>query len=185
MARLYPSASEMIRADHTRVMTVFHRYHLDARPAVKRALAASISLALEIHAQLEEEIFYPAMREAGSTLVGRFLPEHEEMRGLIAQLRAIDPASEQFDATFMELMRAVIHHVADEETAMLPHAESLLGPRLKALGARMARRRLALSTPHVGAMVRRSAAAYPVNMMVAAMALIGGILLFRRARQSD
>jgi hemerythrin superfamily protein len=185
MQRLAPGATDMIRADHARVLTVFHRYHLDSRPAARKAIAETICLALEIHARMEEEVFYPAMREAGSTLLDKFVPEHEEMRSLIAQLRGLDPASELFDATFMELMRAVIHHVADEETAMLPHAESVLAPRLKEIGAQMAKRRLQLAAPQAGAMVRRSATASPVNAMMAAAALIAGIVLFRRTRRTD
>jgi hypothetical protein len=75
--------------------------------------------------------------------------------------------------------------VADEETAMLPHAESVLAPRLKEIGAQMAKRRLQVAAPHAGAMVRRSATASPVNAMMAAAALIAGIVLFRRARRTD
>lgn len=139
-----PSATDMIRTDHTRVMTVFHRYGLDRRPRTKRALAGTICTALEIHARMEEEVFYPALREAGSELVQKSFPEHEEMRRLIAALRRLDPADEQYDAAFMDLMRAVMHHVADEETVLLPQAESLLGDRLGELGARMTKIRLQL-----------------------------------------
>jgi hypothetical protein len=184
MQRLAPGATDMIRADHTRVLGMFHRYHLDSRPAAKNAIAGAVCLALEIHACMEEDVFYPAMRAAGSTLVDNFVPEHEEMRSLIAQLKGLDAASELFDTTFMELMRAVMHHVADEETAMLPHAESVLGPRLREIGAQMNERRLELAAPHAGEMVRRSATASPINAMMAAAALIAGIVLFRRVRRT-
>lgn len=50
-----PSPTDMLRADHTRVLGVFHRYD-----AVKQALAESVCFALEVHAQLEEEVFYSA-----------------------------------------------------------------------------------------------------------------------------
>src|SRR4051812_8313580 len=173
MQRLAPSATEMIRADHTRVLGMFHRYHLDSRPVAKNAIVGTICLALEIHARMEEDVFYPAMRAAGSTLVDKFVPEHEEMRSLIEQLKRLDAASELFDTTFMELMRAVIHHVADEETVMLPHAESVLGPRLRQIGAQMTKRRLQLAAPHAGEMARRSAIASPINAMMAAAGLIG------------
>jgi len=181
--RVAPSATDMIRADHTRVFALFHRYDMDASPRAKRALVESICLALEVHAQAEEEIFYPALRKAGSTLVDKAVPEHEEMRRLIATLRESDPAIAEFDATFMDLMREVIHHVADEETAMLPHAESLLQGRLGVLGAEMAKRRLALKTVRAPRAVANSAKGAPMNaLLLAGGALLAGVLLYRRRR---
>ena len=62
MSRISPSAANMIRMDHTHVLASFHQYSPDSRPQTRKALANSICLALEIHAQLEEELFYPALR---------------------------------------------------------------------------------------------------------------------------
>jgi hypothetical protein len=176
--RVSPSASEMIRADHTRVMAVFHRYHIDASPRAKRALASAICTALEVHAQLEEEIFYPALRAADSSLVEEQLePEHEEMRRLIAALRAMAPTSEQYDATFMELMRVVIHHVADEETILLTHAESVLGDSLMTLGRQMAVRRVQLKAP----LMARNRNVWVLGGALLVGALLGGRSLRRHA----
>lgn len=181
--KLSPSATEMIRADHTGVMTVFHRYDIDARPAAKRSLVETICLALEIHARLEDEIFYPALRGAGSTLVEKSFPEHDEMRSLIQALRRGDPAMPEYDATFMELMRAVMHHMADEETTLLPHAETLLRDRLGELGARMMKRRLQLGGQRVPD-IARAAARAPVNAaLMAAGALIAGLYVARLLRR--
>ena len=179
-AKLSPSATDMIRADHTRVLGAFHRYSIAARPQAKQGLAESICLALEVHAQIEEEIFYPAMRAAGSELEKELVTEHEEMRRLISMLRGIDPADVEYDRVFMELMRDVIHHVADEETVLLTHAESVLGERLGELGARMLRRRLELKAPRAAEIARHAArAASPVALLVSAGALVGGALLLR------
>jgi hemerythrin-like domain-containing protein len=131
-----------------------------------------IAAALLVHARIEEEIFYPAMRTAGSTLLDQLEPEHEEMRSMIAQLSGMQPTDPQYDQTFMELMRAVIHHVADEETVLLAHAESLLGERLGELGARMMKRRLQLMAPQ--------AARAKNGWMIAAGALLAGLYLVRR-----
>jgi hypothetical protein len=182
--RMAPSATDMIRADHTRVLALFHRYDIDAPARRKAGLVESISLALEVHAQVEEEIFYPALRGAGSTLVDKSVGEHDEMRRLIATLRETDPGIAEYDATFMDLMRDVMHHVADEETAMLPHAESLLRGRLGALGARMAARRVPLKALRAPATATSAAkAAAPVNMaLLAAGALAAGMLLLRKRR---
>ena len=57
-----PSVTKMIRMDHTYVLAAFHKYEIGANPRSKQALVATVCRALEIHAQLEEEIFYPALR---------------------------------------------------------------------------------------------------------------------------
>jgi hemerythrin superfamily protein len=165
------NATDMIRADHTRVLATFHRYVLDSSPRAKRGLVEKICLALEIHAQIEEELFYPALREAGSELVEKSFPEHEEMRRLIGALRRLDAADEQYDAMFMDLMRAVMHHVADEETVLLPQAESLLPDELHALGAQMAKRRLQL---HARRMPQK-------KVLIGAGALLAAAFALRRA----
>ncbi|HEX6156172.1 MAG TPA: hemerythrin domain-containing protein [Burkholderiales bacterium] len=171
LRNLGPSATDMIRADHTRVLALFHRYKANAGATRKQALFAMIRAALLVHARIEEEIFYPAMRAAGSTLLDELEPEHEEMRNLIAQLSGMQPDDPQYDQTFMEMMRAVMHHVADEETMLLTHAETVLGERLGELGARMAKRRLELMAPR---------AAPASGWMVAAGALLAGLYLVRR-----
>ena len=184
LARIAPDATDMIRADHARVLTTFHRYKCDAAAATKRSLVATLCLALEVHAQLEEEIFYPAMASVDSALVGRFIPEHDRMRSLIGTLRSADAADPQYDAQVMELMREVMHHVADEETGLLPQAERVLGERLGELGARMMKRRLALMAPHAGELTRHKARAMPkTNLLLAAGGLIAGLLLFRHVRR--
>jgi hypothetical protein len=172
----------MIRADHTRVMAAFHRYRADSSPARKGAIVELVCTSLQVHARIEEEIFYPAMRAAGSTLLDELEPEHEEMRSLIATLSGTQPDESQYDLTFMELMRAVIHHVADEETMLLTNAQSVLGDRLGALGARMMKRRMELMAPHAGALAGRKARAMPGGAIaMAAGALLAGLWLVRRA----
>jgi hemerythrin superfamily protein len=179
---LSSSATDMIRADHTRVLALFHKYDLRARPQMKQGLVNSICLALEIHAQIEEEIFYPAIRGMDASVVDKSIPEHDEMRRLVTTLRSQDPSSAQYDQTFMQLMRNVMHHVADEETTLLPDAERLLAERLPQLGAQMTQRRLQLSAPRAGEMVMNSARAMPKNTaLVAAGALLAGAFMFRHA----
>src|SRR5690606_27068383 len=117
-----------------RVVGAFHRYKASASPRTRRALAEAAGALIEIHAQLEEEIFYPALRDMDERLVDRSYPEHEEMRRLIARLRGMDASSAEYDSTFMTLMRTFLHHVADEETTLLPDAERLLPGDLRQLG---------------------------------------------------
>ena len=144
ITRLAPSITTMIRMDHTHAMALFHRFKADTSPNRKRALVRNACLAIEIHAQLEEEIFYPALRSVltGDEVLDKSEPEHQRARQLIGELRerlgADDDASAgaAFDDKFMDLMRLVIHHVADEETQLLPAAERLLADRLSDLALR-------------------------------------------------
>lgn len=153
LKRLSPSITDMIRFDHSHVMVTFHQYTRDKRPSVKKALAETICDALEIHATLEEEIFYPVMRPRAHDhkVMDKSEPEHDEMRAVIAQIRAADPASQRYDELVYQLMRDVVHHVADEETVLLPEAEETLSKdRLSELGTAMTKRRLELVAPKTG-----------------------------------
>src|SRR5690348_1186243 len=162
MNRFSPGATTQIRMDHTHALTTFHKYHIGTSPTRKRAIVEVLSLALSIHATLEEEIFYPAMRSIDPDLVDRSIPEHGEMKRLIEELRQWRPEDRSYDATVMQLMRDVIRHVADEETKLLPDAERVLGEeRLCELGARMARRRMELAAPHAGEIAVNSVRSYP------------------------
>jgi len=186
IAKDSPSATGLIRADHAAVLELFHRYDPRAAVATRRALVARICLALEVHAQLEEEIFYPAMRSVDLALVGRLVPEHDRMRAAIGELRAADAGDPRFENALYELMREVIHHVADEETILLVQAERVLDGRLGELGARMMKRRLALMAPHAGEMARAGArSASKTNLLVAAGVLLGaGWLVGHLRRQA-
>jgi anaerobic glycerol-3-phosphate dehydrogenase len=181
---LSPTITSMIRMDHTHVLSTFHQYKIGSSPSIKQALVHTACLALEIHAQLEEEIFYPAMQEAGpdNHVLDKNIPEHDEMRRSIAELRNMDPTDPTYDQTFMELMRNVIHHVADEETVLLPEAERVMPHRLRELGAQMAKRRVELTVPHAGELAMNSfQVASASTMMFAAGALMAGTYLLRRA----
>lgn len=163
----FPSITNMIRLDHAHVMSTFRQYRADTDPLVKRGLVGTVCVALEIHAQLEEEIFYPAMRALEtSAVLAKSVPEHDTMRTLIANLRDLAPTDDGYDAAFMALMRDVLHHVADEEAVLLPDAERLLGDRLGALGAAMTRRRVELVVPRSGRIVADLVRSTPAATML-------------------
>jgi hemerythrin superfamily protein len=158
--KLSPTITDMIRFDHSHVMVTFHQYTKDKKPSVKKALAETICTALSIHATLEEELFYPVMRGLGDDdpALLKSTHEHNEMRRIIGELRRTDGADPQHEKLMLELMRDVMHHVADEETVLLPQAESrLTKDRLCELGARMTRRRLELVTPQAGKIAKNTA----------------------------
>ncbi len=89
-SKLSPSITDMIRFDHSHVLVTFHQFTTTAKPSVKKALAETICDALEIHATLEEEIFYPVLRLLNDSepVTQNSEPEHDEMRRMIAQVRA-------------------------------------------------------------------------------------------------
>ncbi|MEP7056462.1 MAG: hemerythrin domain-containing protein [Caldimonas sp.] len=184
LKKLAPSATNIIRMDHTRVLAAFHQFEADTHPQTKKALVDTVSLALEIHAQIEEEIFYPAVRRVVTdpVVIDKCVPEHDEMRRLIAKLREMQPTDTDYDRVFMELIRDVLHHVADEETVLLPAAERLLVDQLGELGAKMTKRRLELSAPRAGEIAGNTLRAMPAStMLVSVGAVLGGSLLLKRA----
>jgi hemerythrin superfamily protein len=185
MTRLSPSATRMIRLDHTHVMALFHKLEPSLARSQRDAIVRNICTALEIHAQLEEEIFYPALRAAGvdSPQLERSKPEHDEMRDAIQRVRAATQPPAQMRAMH-ELMKGVIHHVAEEETELLPLAETRMASQLDALGARMTERRLQLAKPHMGQMAVDLARGAPAKtgalMATGALVAVGALLLGRR-----
>jgi len=184
LKKLAPTATNMIRMDHTHVLATFHQYEADTAPQTKKALVNTASLALEIHAQLEEEIFYPAVRRVVTdpVVLDKSVPEHDEMRRLIAKLREMEPSDADYDRTFMELMRDVLHHVADEETVLLPAADRMLADELGELGAKMTRRRLELSAPRAGEIAGNTIRALPASTMLMSVgAVLAGSLMLKHA----
>jgi hemerythrin superfamily protein len=183
MTHLSPSITRMIRLDHTHAMSLFHKYEVDARPERKKAIVESACLALEIHAQLEEELFYPALREvaADNEALQKAEPEHAEMKRLIGTLREMQPTDPEYDLRFNELMRDVLHHVADEESMLLPAAELLLKNRLGELGAQMTKRRFELAGPRMGEIAGHTIRAMPGATMLMAGGLLAGGLLLKKA----
>jgi len=177
-----PNVTTIIRIDHAHVLAAFRRFRSYMPVGRKRALVANVCLALEVHAQLEEEIFYPALRTIApdDDVLDKSRPEHDEMRRLIAELRTLGPENPRFDDTFRTLIRTVLHHVADEETVLLPLAEDVLGDELGSLGWQMTKRRMELLRPRVGELTTTTARTFPVGTAAAAVGVLTlGWLLFR------
>jgi len=119
----------MLKADHQRVKDLFAHYEATSDRARKRTLAEHVFVELETHAQVEENVFYPAVNEEtdeGPAMVKESLSEHETVKTLIQELRSIAQDTDAFDAKFQELIRNVEHHVEEEESEMFPLAEQEL-----------------------------------------------------------
>ncbi|MES2017033.1 MAG: hemerythrin domain-containing protein [Pseudomonadota bacterium] len=157
-----PSVIDIIRSDHFELLGYFHQYTSTSRVSAKKALADTLCDALALHTTLEEEIFYPVLRRLSpnDAIIQKSEPEHDEILRMIALLRETKPDDERHDILLHELVRDAMHHVADEETVLLPDAERLLGKeRLAELGAAMQRRRLELVTPKPGKLARNAGTA--------------------------
>lgn len=120
-------AIQLLTQDHEEVKAMFEKYESlsDRSVTSKRKLALEICLALTKHATAEEEIFYPAVRNAsGDTedLVDEAVVEHASAKELIAQIIAMDPTEDLYDAKMKVLSEQIEHHVGEEEGEMFPKA---------------------------------------------------------------
>jgi hemerythrin-like domain-containing protein len=147
-------AIALLTADHAAVKKMFKAYEKlvdgEGDEEQKGELAASICEALTIHAAIEEEIFYPAVRAAieDDDLMDEADVEHAEAKELIAQLEAAEPGDDHYDAKVTVLGENIDHHVKEEESEMFPKAKKAKLD-LAGLGARMQERKeqLGAGTP--------------------------------------
>ena len=138
-------AIELLRADHKAVSGLFADYEKTRSAAKKKELVAEICTELTVHTQIEEEIFYPAVKAAlkDKLLVPEGTIEHGGIKDLIAQLEGTEPDGEMYDAKVKVLSEYVEHHVKEEQTDMFPKAKTT-SLDLVELGARMAARKVDL-----------------------------------------
>lgn len=133
------SALDLLKADHEQVTRMFTEFEETNTAAKKRKLATEICNALTVHAQVEEEIFYPEVKAAlkDNTLVPEATVEHAVMKDLIAQIEADEEGGEMFDARVKVLSEYVKHHIKEEQGELFRSVkQSSLD--LTELGARMA-----------------------------------------------
>ncbi len=135
-------ATALLRADHKAVSDLFAEYEKTRSPARKMTLVSKICTELSVHAQVEEEIFYPAVKAAlkDKELVPEAIVEQATMKALIAQVEGVTPDGEMFDAKVRVLAEYVKHHVKEEHTEMFPKAKASKLD-MADLGARLAARK--------------------------------------------
>jgi hemerythrin superfamily protein len=119
-------ATALLERDHAEVKKLFKRYEkladTEADGAERQELAEQICAMLTVHATIEEEIFYPAAREAEveDDLLDEAEVEHASAKDLIAQIRSMGPDDELYDAKVTVLGEYIDHHVQEEEGQMFP-----------------------------------------------------------------
>jgi hemerythrin superfamily protein len=139
-------AIALLKRDHREVDALVKQFE-KARSGSKERLAERICAALTVHAQIEEEIFYPAARESlrasDEDLVDEAAVEHASVKDLIRQIEASSEGDDLYDAKVTVLGEYVRHHVKEEETELFPKIrKSSLDTR--EIGARMAARKAEL-----------------------------------------
>lgn len=137
-----PDAIALLRADHKKVSDLYAQYESSRSTAKKKALVATICLELSVHAKVEEEIFYPAVKAAlkDKEMIPEAQVEHATLKELIAQVKDKEPDGEMFDAKIKVMSEYTKHHVKEEQNEMFPKAKA---SRLdmQELGARIAARK--------------------------------------------
>jgi hemerythrin-like domain-containing protein len=157
LARMFPAgsgkepnegiekATDLLKSQHDEVRQLFKEFENAGERAAgtkKRAIDEA-SRKLEVHAELEEKVFYPACRELkdekAREMVGESLEEHLIVKRLIKELSGLSGSDEKFEAKATVLKESVEHHADEEESDLFPIAEKELGDeQLEELGARMA-----------------------------------------------
>ena len=135
-------ATAMLRADHQNVSELFEEYEKARAATKKKDLVTQICTELTVHAQIEEEIFYPAVKQAlkDTKLVPEATVEHATLKDLIAQVEDVEPDGEMFDAKIKVLSEYVKHHVKEEQDEIFPKARATKLDMVE-LGARMSARK--------------------------------------------
>lgn len=136
---------QLLKNDHREVKKMFRDYEKATDTRKKQEIAEKVFMELEVHAKIEEEIFYPAVREQAKEetkkVVAEGVEEHHVVDVLIRELRRLDARQEEFDAKFKVLTENVEHHIEEEEAEMLPDAEKTLKSDLDEIGQKMMARK--------------------------------------------
>ena len=138
-----PMAVRLLKADHREVEGWFDEYEQLEDAREKLALFQQIALALKAHTQIEEEIFYPEERgEVEDDLLDEAYVEHQGAKNLIAEIEAMKPSDEFYDAKVKVLGEYVKHHIKEEEQPGGVFAQAKRGDEdLDAMGERMKARK--------------------------------------------
>jgi len=140
-AKAAGGAIEMLKEDHAKVQKAFKEFEKMDREdiATLQQMVQTVCEELKIHTTLEEEIFYPAVRDAidDEDIMNEAAVEHETAKMLIDQLENMGPDDPNYTATFTVLGEYVQHHIKEEEGEMFPEAKKSdldmeeLGQRMK------------------------------------------------------
>jgi hemerythrin superfamily protein len=140
-------AIELLKRDHQEVEKLFQRFSSGADGRGRMQVVEKICQELEVHTQIEEEIFYPAVRETGDENLGRkvaeALQEHQQAKEKIQTLRGMsDDDQGELESTVSSLQQDIEHHVTEEEGEMFPRVAQIMDDeRREEIGEQLAERK--------------------------------------------
>ncbi len=139
------NAVQMLRDDHRHVKSLFKRFEATSSHAQKKRIVDAALTELEVHAEIEEALFYPAVRQriGDQFIMDEADEEHRLAKQLVAELRDMAPGESHYDAKFIVLAENVRHHIKEEEEEMFPKI-TRSGLDLDTLGEQMAQRKAQL-----------------------------------------
>ena len=116
------NALEVLKQDHQKVKGLFQEVKQAIDQAKRKELFNEIDTELEIHAHIEETVFYPAIEEHEEfkDMVAEALEEHQEAKTLLGELEELGADNHDFGSKLQLLIEAVEHHVQEEEGEMFP-----------------------------------------------------------------
>lgn len=134
-------AIELLTEQHRETEALFERFSGTSDSDQLLEIARTATMQLRLHTTIEEEIFYPALREASEELeadVLEDLEEHHAVELLLDELEGLEPSDERFVPKFTVLAELVTHHVEEEEQEQFPQVRQELGEeKLRELGEQM------------------------------------------------
>jgi hemerythrin superfamily protein len=145
-SRAPKDAIALLKADHKEVKTMVQQFNSSRSDSKKAQLAEQICAALEVHAEIEEELFYPPAREAlkkNGDLIDEAEVEHTSVKELIAKIKGGSPGDDLWEAQVKVLGEYVNHHVKEEEGEIFPKVKKTRLD-LQALGEQLAERKAEL-----------------------------------------
>ncbi|HEX2559758.1 hemerythrin domain-containing protein [Phenylobacterium sp.] len=140
-------AVALLKADHREVEGWFSQFEKAKSDAKKLELVQKILLALKVHTQVEEELFYPPSREfvKDDEIVDEAVVEHDAAKKLMAEIEAMQPSDDMYDAKVKVLSEMIEHHVEEEEKEYFPQCQKS-DMDLKAIGEQIMMRKKELMT---------------------------------------
>ncbi|HWL35738.1 MAG TPA: hemerythrin domain-containing protein [Frankiaceae bacterium] len=196
-----PDAITSLRDDHKKVEKLFKAFEKleknDGSATDKRQVVGEIIRELSVHAAVEEQVFYPAVRksvEEAEDVVLEGLEEHHIVKWTLSELEGMNGDEERFDAKVKVLMESVRHHVEEEEQEMFPKVREALGrkPLVELFETMEAARNEVPDTPqpeapdeapaNLTSPTAAAAAGQPTAKTAAKPAAKGGLLGLRRGK---